>query len=103
MRFSDEAKEAYLKARELSPEDPNLQAILDQFGERKTEYMQKHASSALNLAKAPLGTNLGPGINSPNALPSDQSNSAPGLGQAIPYLGQMLMQKFGNGKDDQDS
>lgn len=97
--FLEEAKEAYLKAREFDYENPDIQEAI------------RHVDA---LRKAPQegGGSLFGGIPSTgNSLSTNPQTAAAmgldpnaqgqgGMAQALPALGQMIMQKFGGGGGD---
>ena len=91
--FFDEAKEAYLKARELDYGNENIQqALRDVDAKRKTPEAGGGPSpfgmSSMGTTDPKTAVALG---QDPNA--QDQG----GITQALPALGQMLMQKVGGG------
>jgi tetratricopeptide (TPR) repeat protein len=96
--FFEEAKEAYLKARELDYENPDIQEAI-----RNVDALRKAPEKG-------GGSSFGGMPSMGNALSRDPQTAAAmgldpnaqgqgGMAQALPALGQMLMQKFGGGGD----
>ena len=99
--FFEEAKEAYLKAREFDYGNPDIQeALRDVDVKRKAPEKGGGSSFGMPLMGSASSTNPQTAAamgRDPNA--QDQS----GIAQALPALGQMLMQKFGGGGGEDTS
>jgi tetratricopeptide (TPR) repeat protein len=99
--FFDDAKEAYLKARELDYGNPDIQeAIRDVDVKRKNP--DKGGGSSFGMPSTGSAFSANPQTaaamgQDPNA--QDQN----GIAQALPALGQALMQKFGGGGGEDTS
>ena len=99
--FFEEAKEAYLKAREFDYGNPDIQeALRDVDVKRKAP--EKGGGSSFGMPSMGSASSTNPQTaaamgRDPNA--QDQS----GIAQALPALGQMLMQKFGGGGGEDTS
>lgn len=91
--FFDEAKEAYLKARELDYGNPDIQEAIREIDvKRKTP--EKGSSASLGMP----GMMGAADPKTAAALGRDPySQDQGGMEQAIPALGQALMQTFGGG------
>ena len=99
--FFDEAKEAYLQAREYDYGNEDIQqALRDIDVKRKAGENGRGSSMGMPFMGGPLAkdpqTAAATGQD-PNAQNSD------GIAQAIPALGQALMQKFGGSGGGEDS
>lgn len=96
--FFDDAKEAYLNAREFDYENPDIQEAL-----REVEAKRKAGSGGgdpSSLGVSPMGSSLGADPQTAAAMGQDpNAQDQGGMAQALPALGQMLMQKFGGGGD----
>ncbi len=91
--FFEEAKEAYLKAREFDYENPDIQEAL-----RNVDALRKapEKGGGSSLGMPSMGNSLAANPQTAAAMgldPNAQDRS--GIAQALPALGQMLMQKFG--------
>ena len=95
--FFEEAKEAYLKAREFDYENPDIQeALRDVDAKRKAP--EKGGGSSFGMPS--LGNALSTDPQTAAAMGQDPTaQNESGIAQALPALGQMLMQKFGGGGD----
>jgi tetratricopeptide (TPR) repeat protein len=96
--FFDDAKEAYLQAREFDYENGDIQEAI-----RTVDAKRKAAADGGGAP--PLGMpSMGGSVMSPQMAaamgkdPNEQNQS--GIAQALPALGQALMQKFGSGEGD---
>lgn len=94
--FFDEAKEAYLKAREYNYGSEDVKEALAEI-DMKRKGIEREAGgsdygvSSMGMGRAMLPrSSAQPGYADPSVQQDPQ-----GLAQALPYLGQMLMQKFG--------
>lgn len=96
--FFEEAKEAYLKARELDYENPDIQeAIRDVDVKRKAP--EKGGNTSLGMPS--MGNSYAANPQTAAALGQDPyAQDQSGIAQALPALGQALMQKFGGGGED---
>ena len=103
--FVEEAKEAFLKAREYDFGNPDVQAALQEIQSRKQQENGGSSGSFINPVSSLMGTNPASSPSAamdPNRNDGTQQNQ--GIAQAVPALGQMLMQKFGGGqKSGQDN
>jgi tetratricopeptide (TPR) repeat protein len=99
--FLEEAKEAFLKARELDYENPDIQeAIRDVDVKRKSP--DKGGGSSFGMPS--MGGSLGMSPQTAAAMGKDPyAQNEGGMAQALPALGQMIMQKFGGGGGGEDS
>ncbi|MFH1207940.1 MAG: tetratricopeptide repeat protein [Candidatus Omnitrophota bacterium] len=99
--FLDEAKEAYLKAREFDYGNPDIQEAI------------RHVDALRKAPKEGGGSPFGGMPSMGSAFSQDPQTAATmgldpnaqnqgGVAQALPALGQMLMQKFGGGDDTSD-
>jgi tetratricopeptide (TPR) repeat protein len=97
--FFDEAKEAYLKAREFDFGNPDIQeALRDVDAKRKAP--EKGGGSAFSGMPS-TGNSLSANPQMAAAMGQDpNAQDQSGIAQALPALGQMLMQKFGGGGGD---
>ncbi len=100
--FFDEAKEAFLKARELDYENPDIrEAIREMDAKRKAP---ESGSNAVPFGMSSTGNASFMNPETAAAMGKDPtSQSQAGIEQALPYLGQMLAQKFGGGNSGEDS
>ncbi len=93
--FFDEAKEAYLKAREFDYGNQDIQeAIRDVDAKRKAPEKGGGASFGMPSMGSTLATN--PQTEAAMGRDPNAQNTG-GIAQALPALGQALMQKFGGG------
>lgn len=99
--FFEEAKEAYLKAREFDYGNPDIQeAIRDVDIKRKTP--EKGGGSSFGMPS--MGNALTQNSQTAAAMGQDpNAQDQGGIAQALPALGQMLMQKFGGGGGGEDT
>ena len=95
--FYEEAKEAYLKAREFDFGNPDIQeAIRDIDAKRKAP--EKGGGSSFGMPS--MGNSLSSNPQTAAAMGQDpNAQDQGGIAQALPALGQMIMQKFGGGGD----
>ena len=93
--FFEEAKESYLKAREFDYGNPDIQeALRDVDAKRKTP--EKGSGSSFGMPS--MGSALSTDTQTSAAMGQDpNAQNQSGIAQALPALGQMLMQKFGSG------
>lgn len=93
--FFEEAKEAYLKAREFDYGNQDIQeALRDVDAKRKAPEKGGGASFGMPSMGSALSTNP----QTAAAMGRDTSGQEQGgMAQALPALGQMIMQKFGGG------
>ena len=99
--FFDEAKEAYLKAREFDYGNEDIQEALREV-DAKRKAPDKGGGSSFGMPMMGSSGSMSPQTaaamgKDPNA--QDQS----GIAQALPALGQALMQKFGGGGGEDTS
>ena len=99
--FLEEAKEAFLKAREFDYENPDIQeAIRDVDAKRKSP--DKGGGSSFGMPS--MGGSLATNPQTAAAMGKDPyAQNEGGMAQALPALGQMIMQKFGGGGGGEDS
>jgi len=99
--FFDEAKEAYLKAREFDYGNPEIQeAIRDVNVKRKTP--DKGGGSSFGMPS--MGNSFSSNPQTAAAMGQDpNAQDQNGIAQALPALGQALMQKFGGGGGEDTS
>lgn len=94
--FLEEAKEAYLKAREFDYENPNIQEAI-----RHVDALRKapqEGGGSLFGGIPSTGNSLSTNPQTAAAMGLDPNAQGPGgVAQALPALGQALMQKFGGG------
>jgi len=95
--FFDEARESYLKAREFDYENPDIQeALRDVSAKRKAP--EKGGGSPFGMSS--MGSSLSADPRTAAAMGQDpNAQDQSGIAQALPALGQALMQKFGGGGD----
>ncbi len=97
--FFDDAKEAYLNAREFDYENPDIRQAIQEIDAKRKEGSRGGSPSSLGVS--PMGGGLG-AVDHQTAAAMGQDPTAQdqgGMAQALPALGQMLMQKFGGGGD----
>lgn len=94
--FFDEAKEAYLQAREYDYGNEDIQQALQAVdAKRKAPETGGDPSS---MGVSPMGSSLSSNPQTAAAMGQDPSaQDQGGIAQALPALGQMLMQKMGGG------
>lgn len=94
--FWDEAEESYVKAREYDYGNLDVQEALQMIQEKRREDREGSSKSS-GISSF--------GMNSAAMLPAaDPSQNIPqnqNIGQALPYLGQMIAQKFSGEGNDQ--
>lgn len=91
--FFEEAKEAYLKARELDYENPDIQEALREV-DIKRKAPEKGGGSSFGMP--PMGNVFSTNPQTTAAMGGDPNAQDPsGIAQALPAIGQMLMRKFG--------
>jgi len=96
--FFEEAKEAYLKAREFDYGNPDIQEALRDL-DVKRKAPEKGGGSSFGMPS--MGSTLSSNPQTAAAMGQDPNAQDPGgVAQALPALGQMLMQKFGGGGGD---
>lgn len=99
--FFDEAKEAYLKARELDYENPDIQEALRGV-DAKRKSPEKGGGSSFGMPST--GNSLSRDPQTAAAMGQDpNAQDQGGISQALPALGQMLAQKFGGGGGEDTS
>jgi len=92
--FFDEAKEAYLNAREFDYENPDIQEALREVAAKKKE--GRSGGGPSSLAVNPMGNSMAANSQTAAAMGQDpNAQDQGGIAQALPALGQALMQKFG--------
>ncbi|MFH1801108.1 MAG: tetratricopeptide repeat protein [Candidatus Omnitrophota bacterium] len=93
--FLEEAKEAYLKARELDYGNPDIQEAIRNVDARR-KAPQEGGGSPFGMPST--GNSLSRDPQTAAAMGLDPyAQGQGGVAQALPALGQMLMQKFGGG------
>jgi len=99
--FFEEAKEAYLKARELDYGNPDIQeALRDVDAKRKAP----ESGGGSSFGMPSMGSSLSMNPQTAAAMGKDpNAQDQGGVAQALPALGQMLMQKFGGGGGGEDT
>ena len=99
--FFNEAKEAFLKAREFDYENQDIQeAIREMDAKRKAP--EKGGGSSFGMPM--MGNALSSNPQTAAAMGQDpNAQDQSGIAQALPALGQMLMQKFGGGGGGENS
>ncbi len=97
--FFDDAKEAYLKAREFDYGNPDIQeAIRSVNVKRKTP---ESGSSFSPMGMSSMGSGAFTDPQTAAAMGQDpMAQNQGGLAQALPALGQMFAQKFSGGGED---
>jgi tetratricopeptide (TPR) repeat protein len=93
--FFDDAKEAYLKAREFDYGNPDIEEAL-----RNVEALRKapEQGGGSSFGMPSMGSSLSSNPQTAAAMGLDPNmQNQGGMAQALPALGQMLMQKFGGG------
>ncbi|MDD5226901.1 MAG: tetratricopeptide repeat protein [Candidatus Omnitrophica bacterium] len=99
--FFEEAKEAYLKAREFDYENQDIQeALRDVDAKRKAPEQGGGSSFGMPF----MGNSLSSNPQTAAAMGQDpNAQNQSGIAQALPALGQALMQKFGGGGGGEDT
>lgn len=97
--FWDEAKESYLQAREFDYGNEDIQqAIREVDAKRKSP---ESGGSPSMMGMSPMGSSLSTDPQMAAAMGQDpNAQDQGGIAQALPALGQALMQKFGGGGGD---
>ncbi len=100
--FFDEAKEAYVKAREFDYGNRDIQeAIRNMDAKRKTS---ESGSNFSPLGMSSMGSGMSMSPQTAAAMGQDpNAQNQGGIAQALPALGQMLAQKFGGGGGENSS
>ncbi len=99
--FFEEAQAAYLKAGECDPGNQDVQAALAELRTRIQSAEGGKSSIPFSMAPTTSGNMAAAMSGDPTAI---ENNKYQGAAQALPYLGQMVAQKFsGAGSGDQDS
>ena len=95
--FFDEAKEAYLKANELDYGNEDIKEALRNV-DVKRKSPEKGGGSSPFSGIPSMGSSFSTNPQTAAAMGQDpNAQNAGGVAQALPALGQMLMQKFGGG------
>ncbi len=95
--FFEEAKEAYLKAREFDYGNQDIQEALRDVDAKRKAPAEGGGSS---FGMSPMGSSLSSNSQTAAAMGRDpNAQDQNGIAQALPALGQALMQKFGGGGD----
>lgn len=97
--FWDEAREAYLNAREYDYTNSDVQAALQ-------DIQQKRQQDRSGGSYAPMGMPSSSGMSASSMTapdPSQDTSMNQGLAQAIPALGQMFAQKFSGSQNGQSN
>jgi len=100
--FFEEAKEAYQKAREYDYGNQDVREALYQL-EMKKKGDGGGKSDYTMSPMGGMGLPIGNSGSSQRAMESGTQDQQQGIAQALPALGQMLMQKFGGGGGGEDS
>jgi len=96
--FFDEAKEAYLQAREFDYGNQDIQEALRDVDEKR-KAPEKGGGSSFGMPS--MGSSLSTNPQTAAAMGQDpNAQDQGGIAQALPALGQMLMQKFSGGGED---
>lgn len=99
--FFEEAKEAYLKAREFDYGNPDIQEALRNV-DAKRKAPEKGGSPSFGMPM--MGNALSTNPQTAAAMGKDPNEQdQDGIAQALPALGQMIMQKFGGGGGGEDT
>jgi tetratricopeptide (TPR) repeat protein len=99
--FFEEAKEAYLKAREFDFENPDIQEALRAV-DVKRKAPEKGGGSSFGMPSTGSASSTNP--QTAAAMGQDPAaQDQGGIAQALPALGQMIMQKFGGGSSGEDT
>ncbi|MDD5226024.1 MAG: hypothetical protein PHV97_02430, partial [Candidatus Omnitrophica bacterium] len=99
--FLEEAKEAYLKAREFDYGTPDIQEALRDI-DAKRKAPEKGGGSSFGMPS--MGSALSTDPQTAAAMGQDpNAQNQSGIAQALPMLGQALMQKFGSGGGGEDT
>jgi len=99
--FLEEAKEAYLKAREVDPENPDIQEAVRAV-DIKRKAPEQGGGPSFGMPSTGSGFSKDPQTAAAMGLDPNAQNQG-GMAQALPALGQALMQKFGGGGDSSGS
>lgn len=98
--FFEDAKEAYLKAREFDYENPDIQEALREVDAKR----KAPETGGASFGMPPMGNNSFMDPQTAAAMGRDpNAQNQGGFEQALPALGQMLMQKFGSGGGEDTS
>lgn len=95
--FFEEAKEAYLKARELNLDDPDIQEAIRSV-DAKRKAPEKGGGTSFGMPSTGSAFTQNPQTAAAMGLDPNAQGEG-GIAQALPALGQALMQKFGGGGD----
>ncbi|MFA5168292.1 MAG: tetratricopeptide repeat protein [Candidatus Omnitrophota bacterium] len=99
--FFEEAKEAYLRAREFDYGNPDIQEALRNV-DAKRKAPEKGSGPSFGMSS--MGNALSANPQTAAAMGLDpNAQDQGGIAQALPALGQMLMQKFGSGGGGEDT
>ncbi|MFA5159015.1 MAG: tetratricopeptide repeat protein [Candidatus Omnitrophota bacterium] len=99
--FFEEAKEAYLKAREFDYGNPDIQEALHSV-DAKRKAPEKGGGPSFGMPS--MGNALSTNPQTAAAMGQDpNAQDQGGIAQALPALGQMIMQKFGGGGGGEDT
>ena len=99
--FLEEAKEAYLQAREFDYENPDIQEALRDVDAKRKAPEAGGGPSSLGMNPMGMGSSLSSNPQTAAAMGQDpNAQDQGGIAQALPALGQMLMSKFGGGGGD---
>lgn len=98
--FLDEAREAYLKAREYDYGNQDAQEAIREINIKRKDPDARGGAGDYGLSPSGMGRTMVPSAGAQQVMgmdPNLQANQPQALAQALPYLGQMLAQKFGGG------
>ena len=100
--FFEEAKEAYLQAREFDYGNENIQEALRSVDAKRKAPETGGGPSSLGVS--PMGNSFSTNPQTAAAMGQDpNAQDQGGIAQALPALGPALMQKFGGGGGGEDS
>lgn len=101
--FWNEAKEAYLKAREFDFGNPDIEEAI-RSADAKRKESDAGGGGASFSGMTPMGSSLYRDPQTAAAMGQDpNAQNEGGLAQALPALGQMLAQKFGGSGGGEDA
>ncbi|MBU9888765.1 MAG: tetratricopeptide repeat protein [Candidatus Omnitrophica bacterium] len=99
--FYEEAREAYLKARDYDYQNPDIQEAIEELRVRMQTAEEGRATAPL-----PMVPGMGAGMSAAGMVGDPVAREQyqnQGIAQALPYLGQMVAQKFsGGGSSEED-
>lgn len=99
--FYEEAQEAYLKAREYDYTNEDVSGMLSDLRAKMKSADERGDSSPISFSPAMQGGMTAAGMAGDPVASGQNQNQA--IGQALPYLGQMLANKFSGGDSGGDT